>query len=597
MKINFSLKRLVFPFLLFLICCCCKKEKPASSDTIKSTVDHVVTRLYENLNEQQLDTVSNRFLMTFLTEEEKHVLATKFWTFDVNTPVTVSLMRNTKQQEIPFWIKERGFRKTGMIVKNEEYDYEVWQKDFDKGKIELGINGFDKHRPVYFISVAPKNTSENLKVTNVYPSEFPLAVMKKGAFTYHDWDGLLLTEVPAELDGQVLFTTVRGRAREAHLVNAFRKTVTLSSIKPDQIILTLSGDPKTTMDIQWRTNISSDRGIVKYWQKDGKDTLTADGALFKMEDRLLQNDRYIFRYTAKLAQLKPGTVYDYKVGSKSGEWSDVSSFETEKLKNDGFSFIWFGDTHKSKIWGDMAQKSLNRHPEISFFDIAGDLVSTGLNRDEWDELWRHSGNVFRSKPLMPIPGNHDSQDGLGAGMYQEMFSLPTNGPEGLPKEMTYAFNYQDALFLMMDATLSVPAQTAWLEEKLKTSKAKWKFVFFHFPPYNFVEPYDEIRKEWCTLFDKYHVDMVMNGHMHYYLRTKPMNNGKAMSLPAEGTIYTMSISIPGKQENWLAEDYAVKRYKDGPLYQHIAMYGNKLTYQCLDPEGVVRDAFEIVKLD
>ena len=496
---------------------------------------------------------------------------------------------------VPFWITERGFKKTGMIVKNEEYTYEVWQKDFDKGKVELGINGFDKHRPVYFISVGAQKKGDDVKVTNVYPSEFPLMTMKQGAFTYHDWDGLILTQVPAELSGQVLFTTVRGRAREAHLVSAFRKTQTPSSAIPDQVLLTFSGDPKTTMNIQWRADKAVEEGIVKYWQEQGGDTLTVKGTGFKMEDRLLQNDRFVNRFTARLDKLQPGTKYFYKVGATSGKWSPVADFRTEPANNNGFSFIWFGDTHKSQIWGDMAQKSLKRHPEIAFYDIAGDLVSTGLNRDEWDELWQHSGNVFSYKPLMAVPGNHDSQDGLGAGMYQEMFSLPENGPKGFPKEMTYAFNYQDALFVMIDATLSVPGQTAWLEEKLRTSNAKWKFVFFHFPPYNFVEPYDEIRKEWGTLFDKYHVDMVMSGHMHYYLRTKPMNNGKAMASPAQGTIYTMSISIPGKQEEWLPEDYAVKRYPDGPLYQHISMKGNTLIYKCYNPEGEVKDSFEIVK--
>ena len=595
MKSYFSLKNLTSSLLIFFIYCSCKSEKTESAHTVGEVMDQVVTRLYKDLNAQQLDTIRQRYILNFLTNDEKHVLATKFWTFEVNTPVTVSLMRNTKQLEIPFWVSETGFKKTQMVVKNEEYDYEVWQKDFDKGAVELGINGFDKHRPVYFISVAAREKSADLQVTNVYPSEFPMSVMKKGAFTYHDWDSLILTEIPAELDGQILFTTVRGRAREAHLVDAFRKTIAPSSEKPDQIMLTMSGDPKTAMDIQWRTNASSGLATVKYWESNGNDTLVSKGLSSKIEDRLLQNDRYIFRHTARLDKLKPGTVYNYKVGCENGEWSHIASFKTEKSGNDGFSFIWFGDTHKSGIWGDMAQKSLKRHPDISFFDIAGDLVSTGLNRDEWDELWMHSGDIFQSKPLMPVPGNHDSQDGLGAGMYQEMFSLPANGPEGLPKEMTYAFNYQDALFIMIDATLSVPAQTQWLEEKLRTSKARWKFVFFHFPPYNFVEPYDEIRREWCTLFDKYHVDMVMNGHMHYYLRTKPMNNGKAMASPAQGTIYTMSISIPGKQEAWPAEDYAVKRYQDGPLYQHIAMKGNTLTYQCLDPDGVVRDAFEIIK--
>jgi hypothetical protein len=56
-----------------------------------------------------------------------------------------------------------------------------------------------------------------------------------------------------------------------------------------------------------------------------------------------------------------------------------------KMKD--FSFIWFGDTHYSPIWGDMAQKAIKRHPETAFFSIAGDLVSTGLHRDDWDQLW------------------------------------------------------------------------------------------------------------------------------------------------------------------------------------------------------------------
>ena len=595
MKFYSSQKNILYSVCILLICVCCKGEKSQEKIHLKDVVDQVVTRLYENLTSPQLDTISDAYIMDFLKPDERRILATKFWTFDVNVPVKVSLMRNTKQRIIPFWIEESGFKRTDLIVKNEEYDYEVWQKDFDKGKVELGINGFDKHRQVYFISVAPQKKDEDLKVSNVYPSEFPLSTIKKGAFTYHDWDGLVLTEVPDQLSGQILFTTVRGRAREAHLVNAFRKTLTPSSEKPDQIMLTMSSDPRTTMDIQWRTNISVADGTVKYWEEKSKDTLILEATSFKMEDRLLQNDRYIFRYSAKLKKLNPGTQYNYIVGSKSGHWSSVGNFKTESKENDGFSFIWFGDTHKSEIWGEMAKKSLKRHPEISFFSIAGDLVSTGLHRDEWDEFWQHSGAIFKYKPLMPVPGNHDSQDGLGAEMYQNMFSLPENGPKDLPQEMTYSFNYQDALFVMIDATLSVPAQTAWLENKLKTSKAKWKFVFFHFPPYNFVEPYDEIRKEWCTLFDKYHVDMVMNGHMHYYLRTKPMNNGKAMNLPAQGTIYTMSISIPGKQEEWLPEDYAVKRYQDGPLYQCISMKGNKLIYKCLTPEGITKDAFEIVK--
>jgi hypothetical protein len=572
----------------------CQKSNTAGNATVKSVVDDAVTRLYQQLTPQQLDTISESYIRSFLTSEEKQILATKFWTFEANVPVTVSVMRDTAQKGVPFWLEESGFKKTSLTVKNENQTYEVWQKDFDKGHVGLGINGFDKHRPVYFVSVAPSDATDKLAITNVYPSEYNLAEMKTGAFTYHDWDSLILTEVPESLAGQVLFTTVRGRAREAHLVGAFRKTATPSGERPDQLMLTWSGDPKTTQDIAWRTNAGVKEGFVKYWLAGTTDTLTGTASSFKMEDRLLQNDRYVQRFTANLTQLTPGTLYHYKAGS-GRSWSETATFKTQPEGQDGFSYIWFGDTHHSKIWGDMAKKTFSRHPEVAFYSIAGDLVSTGLHRNEWDELWDHPGEVFSYKPLMPVPGNHDSQDGLGAWMYQEMFSLPKNGPKELPAEMTYAFNYQDALFLMIDCTLPVPAQTAWIDSQLKNSKAKWKFAMFHFPPYNFVEPYDEIMREWCSLFDKYHVDMVMNGHMHYYLRTKPMFNKKPVASPAEGTLYTMSISIPGKQDDWPAEDYAVVRYPDGPLYQHITIRGNKLFYKCFDPEGKVKDELVIEK--
>ena len=589
------LKTCLYAALIMMVLPGCKSTKDTSDRSVKNVIDDAVTKLYAELKPEQLDTIRENYILHFLTEEDKDVLATKYLTFEANVPVTVSLMRHIDQKVIPFWIQESGFKKTDMIVKNEEYTYEVWQKNFDSGKVGLGINGFDKHREVYFISVAPQKQTDVLKITNVFPAQYNQITMKVGAFTYHDWDSLILTEVPESLNGQVLFTTVRGRAREAHLVEAFRKTTTPSSDKPDQILQTWSGDPKTSVDIQWRTSAAVADGLVKYWLQNSQDTLTQEATVYKMEDRLLQNDRYVNRFTAKVTSLKPGTLYQYKVGSKSGGWSGLATFKTEPAGKEPFTFIWFGDTHYSPIWGDMAQKASKRHPETAFFSIAGDLVSTGLHRNEWDELWKNSGNVFNYKPLMPVPGNHDSQDGLGAWMYQEMFSFPENGPAGLPKEMTYSFTYGDALFLMIDATLPIPDQTAWIEEKLKTATSKWKFVMFHFPPYNFVEPYDDIIKEWGTLFDRYHVDMVMNGHMHYYLRTKPMFNKKAVSDPSKGTIYTMSISIPGKQEEWPEEDYAVVRYPDGPLYQHISINGNTLSYKCYDPEGKVKDELIIKK--
>ncbi len=569
-----------------------EKTKPL---TVSAVMDDLVTRLYSSFSAGEMDTLSQEYLLTLFTPEERQVLSTQYWTFEVNVPVTVSLMRHEKQETVPFWLEASGFRKTEMIVKNESYTYEVWQKDFPKGRVELGVNGLDKHRPVYFISVAPQATGDSLEIAPVFPENQHFETMGPGAFTYHDWDELRLTEVPEALTGQVLFTTIRGRAREAHLIGAFRDTPYPSGNLPDQVLLTWSDDPKTTMDVQWRSNDRVAAGEVQYWQADSDDTLSVSAFLYKMEDRLLRNDRYIHRFTGHMTQLEPGMLYGYRVGSVSDGWSAPATFRTEAAAPAGFSFIWFGDTHRSPVYGEMVRKTFERHPEVSFYQIAGDLVSTGLYRDEWDRLFEYSGQVYAHKPLMPIPGNHDNQDGLGAWMYREMFSLPANGPDGIPEELTYAYTYQNALFLMIDGTQPVAEQSAWIEKQLAGSAARWKFAMFHFPPYNFEEDYSEIRKEWCSLFDKYHVDMVMSGHMHYYLRTRPMHTEKPVSSPADGTIYTMSISIEGKQEHWPDEAYAVIRYKGGPLYQHISIQDHTMTYYCYNADGQVMDHITISK--
>lgn len=580
---------------LSLVSGCRNRIEKGSELSVREVVDDLVTRIYDTYTPEQMDTLSSSYILSLLTGQEKEALAERYWVFDVNVPSKVSVMRHKDQKEVPFWLEADGFSKTGMTVENEMYSYEVWQKDFPAGRVKLGINGFDKHRPVYFVSVKPLSENDGLSVSPVFPENQHIMKMDTGAFTYHDWDGLVLTNVPGELRGGQLLTTIRGRAREAHLIRAFRDTPFPSSGIPDQVLLTWSGDPASSQDVQWRTAKTVGESLVQYWPDGLPDTASVAGEAFVMEDRLLRNDRFVNRYTARLSNLEKGTKYRYRVGNSKTGWTETFSFDTAPGEVKHFSYIWFGDTHHSPVFGDMLQKTRERHPEVSFYQIAGDLVSTGLHRDDWDKLFAYTGNVFASKPVMTIPGNHDSQDGLGAWMYKEMFSYPENGPSGVPAEMTYAYRYGNALFLMIDATSPLRAQTEWITKQLSETDAVWKFVMFHFPPYNFVEPYPEIIAEWGPVFDKYHVDMVMSGHMHYYLRTKPIFNNQAVSDFSKGTVYTMSISIEGKQEEWPEEEYAVKRYPGGPLYQHMTITGNTLRYVCYDPEGNIKDELSITK--
>lgn len=572
----------------------CTREHRQGELTVKSVMDSLVTRIYAQWDTRLIDVLDEDLVLKFLSTEERMALAENYWRFQVDVPVIVSLMRDSAQASVPFWLVERGFEKTTYTVRNELYTYEVWQKSFPAGEVGLGINGFDKHRPVYFIGIAPQHPGENVNITPVLPQKQAITVLDTGSFTYHDWDELVLTEVPEALSGQQLLPTIRGRAREAHLIDAFRRTSFPSTGVPDQVVLTLPEDTERGMVVQWRCTPNVQRGWLKYWQAGTKDTVRIDVEATLLEDRMLRNDRYVSRFRVQLDSLQPATAYRYQVGQDDigGETAVFTTPDTV----DTFAFTWFGDIHNDPLWGKLAQRAAADHPKASFYLSVGDLVNTGLHRDDWDALFAYSEGIFREKPLMAVPGNHDSQDGLGAGMFRELLSYPENGPGGQPPGFTYAFQYKHALFLMVDVvSFPVSQQAAWIESQLAKTDATWKFVVFHFPPYTMEEPYPDIVKSWVPLFDKYGVDMVMNGHFHYYLRTQPMKDSQPVGRADNGTRYVMSVGTRGKNDDSPAEPYAEKVLKEGYLYQYVQLDGKRLSFTCIDAEGKIRDRFELAK--
>ena len=592
-KINRTFFRIFLTSFFALAVLACSQPQPESEKSVEKVMDEVITRLYATMNEEELAAIDQQKALSLFDETDLEVLSTRHWVFDVNVPVVVSIMRSTSQKILPFWLESGGFVKTDLEMRNEYHTYEVWQKKFNKGTVELGINGFENFAYHYFVAVAPQNENNHLELTCSIPENQYVGVLDDSVFTYHDWTELVLMDVPEEMKGQKLLTTIRGRGKESHLIGAFRKTQFPSSAAPDQVLLTWSADPSTTIDIQWRTNTSVESGEVKYRVAGANEEKAVEAEKFVMEDRELMNDRFIHRFTAKIRNLKPGTEYEYVIAPET-DWNKACTFSTP-AGDDSFSFIWFGDVHHKKEFGDLHYKAEAAHPEVAFYTIAGDLVGDGLYRDQWDELFEYSKEVICKKPLMNVPGNHDNRLGLGAKMYRDMFSYPANGPGGVPAEQTYSFTYKNTLFLMIDATSSVQAQTGWIEEQLANSQATWKIAVFHFPPYNWEEPYLDIQKEWIPVFDKYHVNMVFSGHIHYYMRSKPMKDGQVVDSYNDGTAYIISLGIPGHREEISGEPYAAVREQDCWLYQHICIDGNRLFYQSVNFDGEVIDEFEIIK--
>ncbi|HPC16717.1 MAG TPA: metallophosphoesterase family protein [Candidatus Hydrogenedentes bacterium] len=585
------MRRAILSFIVFLLCFCCMG---AFAETpIQGAMNRVLARMGDALTGEQLMKADAAVIAPFITDEDRRVFATEYWRFDANVPVVVSVLRDEKQPVAPFWLEEAGFNKTNLKARNEEYTYEVWQKAFDAGRIGLGINGFDKHRPHYFVVVGPQRPGDKVILTRFFPADQQIFEMKPGSYTYHDWPDLVLTDVPDELKGQILLPTIRGRAREAHLIGAFRQTPYPSTEKPDHVLLTWNGDPRTTQAIQWRCK--SPGGTVRYREAGAENDapwIEVKPACRPLVDRLILNDRETYRCTAVLDGLKPGTRYAYSI-----EPAGVSAdFTTAPAGGDPFTFFWLSDTHNNPVTGDLLAAGLAKCPKPAFCTISGDLVGTGQHRDDWDCLFNHAAAFTPRFPVMPSMGNHDNIDGMGPELYCAMFALPANGPAGLETGRAYSFQYGDALFLMPDVTAPVEMQAPWIERQLQGKTTAWTFAVLHFPPYAPDDENPEIVENWLPLFDAHHVDFVLTGHVHNYLRTYPMKAGQRVESTRDGTIYCITVSVGGRPQAIPKPEYAAVFDASGtPLCVAFQVDSRTVTSRAFDKSGKIVDEYTVAK--
>ena len=383
-----------------------------------------------------------------------------------------------------------------------------------------------------------------------------------------------------------------------------RPTAFPSGEKPDLLCLTWSGDPCTTQTIQWRTAPTVESGIVQYKSKVQSDASLKEvqAAAVLIEDALVTNDPVNRHYTATLKDLTPGTTYLYRVGVPGKEsWTDWAEFATAPSSAVPFSFVYMGDPQVGlDSWGRLLAKCRETDPDAAFYAIAGDNVNRGNNRDEWDNYFQYAQGSCNMRPFVPCIGNHDTPHGDPPTLYLNLFALPENGPEGITPERAYSFRYGNALFIVLDPNLPAKDQREWLESELiKGADAKWKFALYHQPAYSSVvrRDDDEIQKNWCDLFDRYHLDMALQGHDHAYLRTPPLKAGKKVSSPAEGTIYVLSVSGT-KYYDQDQREFTEVGFVKTSTFQTIAIQtagGDTLTYRACDINGKVLDEVVIKK--
>ena len=572
--------------------------------SVHDTVAGIIARMKRELAAEELRNLTVSKAEQFLTPREREILATEHISFRVNVPVRVSILHDARLGDEPFWLRERGFQKTGVEFKEGRVTYEVLAKDFDAGWIGLGIHSLTGSGDHYLVLLAPRKPGDKLEVNDLYPGQLRLAEFRAGVEPYVD-QAAVLKSVPPELAGQTLIRTDSDREEDARLVNVFRVTDYPATDRPDQIVLTWSDDPRTTQAIQWRTSTRVRNGFVLYQKKSEanrfkpKKPRRVSAGTTRLETPTLLNDPVIHRHTAVLRGLEAGTTYVYSVGDGTeAGWTELAEFTTAPGGVQPFSFVYMGDAQNGlDRWGTLVHNAFRARPDAAFYLMAGDLVNRGAERDDWDSLFHNAAGIYDRRTLVPVIGNHECQGGKPA-LYLKQFALPHNGPDGLEPKRAYSFEYANALFVILDSNLDPATQTRWLEEKLANTKAVWKFVAYHHPAYSSGGNRDnlEVRAAWPPLFDKYHVDLALQGHDHAYLRTYPLKNHQRIADPKSGTVYLISVSGT-KAYPQAPHDYTEFGMTNVATYQvlDIQISGNRLVYRAYDIDGKLRDELVIVK--
>lgn len=393
-----------------------------------------------------------------------------------------------------------------------------------------------------------------------------------------------------------------------------------ASAQPDHITLTWTQDPLTTQTITWRTNITIARGLVQYAKAADKASFPGKAATVEATVQKFTSDLGDMNiHTATLTGLEPGTEYIYRVGDGTN-WSDIHTFTTEASNTHSFKFLIFGDSQSGdplnpeyKPWHDTIQNAFKTNPDAKFFVNVGDLVEQGQNYVHWNKWFEAAKGVIDTIPAMATQGNHETYnppDGHSTKpiFWTTQFKLPQNGPEGL-KGQAYSFDYGNAHIVMLDSQEEeekgvagdiLAAQKAWLEKDLQNTNKPWKLIFFHKTPYynKATRTNEDIKAAFQPLFDKYHVDVVFNGHDHAVARTYPIAGDKFVSSPAKGTIYYLT----GRSGNKYYPDLSAKVWdaffydpQDQPNYIVAELNGDKLTLRAMKQDGTPIDTYTIDK--
>jgi len=369
----------------------------------------------------------------------------------------------------------------------------------------------------------------------------------------------------------------------------------------DAVALTFTRHPwlslptTTSILVAWQTDLESSSLVL--YGPDPVDDWSAASQASGAGD--------VLDHAVPLEGLAPGTQYRYRVVSDT-DTLDAGSFRTAPDGWEPFRFVVFGDLGTATA----AQRQIASRVDTLDADLAiltGDIVY--VNGEPWN-FTPYYFDIYRSTlkriPFYPVLGNHDTYYDNGASFVNE-FHLPANFAAG--PERSYSFEYGSAHFAAIEVTVENTAPSAaamaWLDADLAATTKLWKFVFFHVPMYSNEGSHGgdaAIAAALEPILTSRNVDMVFQGHNHFYTRTYPIRSGLAVDQTWEpayfnpsGPIYVVAggggrslhgLTVPSPREVLSRSIYHLVS---------VDVCGDVLTLRAIEEDGTIFDTMTLRK--
>jgi len=306
------------------------------------------------------------------------------------------------------------------------------------------------------------------------------------------------------------------------------------------------GGAASELNFAWYSEGNEPTPVV-YFGTD-KDNLEAcQGTASNVDTSLTGGKAYSYNYVT-VGGLKENTTYYYSV-EKSGVRTPAEVYKTGSFENVKILYVGDPQVGASKgqpqgegklsadsgvantaarndgfAWDRTLDTALAQNPDLNFVISAGDQVNkTGKPKEEEYAAYL-SADALKNIPVATTIGNHDSLN--------KDYSYHFNNPNPTNLGMTeaggdYYYSYGPGLFIVLNTNNYNVAEHEQAIKKAVENfpDTKWRIVTIHQDIYGSGLDHSDtdgmiLRTQLTPVFDKYDIDVVLQGHDHTYSRSK-----------------------------------------------------------------------------